>query len=251
MARWGALAFLVVATVPSLGCKRSKARSDRPAASETVSPAPPDPPSLDPSVEEMRDGDLFSLAIPASLHACFAFPPARFDASKCPPGSKTVDPSAFPQKVRPIAIVFFRPATDGGGAFAQLTVSMTLMDHAYQPVPAIAKAWAGGLMKGVPKSFPGGTPRGDESRVRILTAHGVPVARFEYDVDGLSGSMRRFEHHVTYGIWSPEGVYTYSLSSVAQDAAAVDAMADDMVGSVRIEHLAPPVPPGTFGEGKR
>ena len=106
-------------------------------------------------------------------------------------------------------------------------------------------------MKGVPKSFPGGTPRGDESRVRILTAHGVPVARFEYDVDGLSGSMRRFEHHVTYGIWSPEGVYTYSLSSVAQDAAAVDAMADDMVGSVRIAHLAPPVPPGTFDEGKR
>lgn len=251
MARWCALAFLVVAAASCLGCKRSKIGSDPPAASETVSPAPPDPPSRDPGVDEIRDGDLFSVTIPSTLRACFAFPASRFDASKCPPGTKTIDPSAFPEKVRPMAIAFFRLGADGGGDFVQLTVSLTLMNHPYQPIPVTAKAWARGLMKSVPKAFPGGTPHGDETRVRVLTAHGLPVARFEYDVDGLSGKWERFDHHVTYGIWSPEGVYTYSLSSVAQDAAAVDATADDMVESVRIAHLAPPVPAGVFDDGTR
>jgi len=69
------------------------------------------------------------------------------------------------------------------------------------------------MMKGVSTSLPGGTPRGDASSVRILTAHGLPVARFEYDVDGLSGAFKRFEHQVVYGIWSPEGVYTYERST--------------------------------------
>lgn len=235
---------LVVAACP--GCKRSRAGTDAPAASETVSPAPPGRPSTDPAVDEIRDGDLFSLTIPASLRACFAFPAARFDASKCPPGTKTIDASKFPAKTRPLAIAFFRSGMDGGGTFLQLSVSMTQADHAYQPVPATAKAWARGILKSIPTSFPGGTVRGDESRVRILTAHGLTVARFAYDVDGLSGTYKRFEHDVTYAIWSPEGAYTYSISSVAPAAADADSMADEIVASVRIAHLAPQVPPGLF-----
>jgi hypothetical protein len=245
------LVSLAVVAASCLGCKRSPIGADPPVASETVSPAPPGAPTSDPTLDEIRDGDLFSLTIPASLHACFAFPAVRFDASKCPPGSKPIDRSSFQEKVRPLAIALFRPGTDGGGTLVQLTVSMTQMNHAYTPVPPIARAFARGLLKSVPTSFPGATARGDENRVRILTAHGLPVARFAYDVDGLSGPSKRFEHCVTYAVWSPEGAYTYSLNSLAQDAAAADAMADEMVASVRIAHLAPPVPPGLFDEAAR
>lgn len=239
------LALLGIAAASCLDCKRSKAGSAPPAASEAVSPAPPGPPNSDPGVDEIRDGDLFSVTIPSTRRACFAYPAARFDATKCPPGTKTIDESRFPTKARPLAIAFFPLGVDGGGAMAQLTVSMNHMPDGgpvFQPVPFMARAWARGLMKGVPTSFPGGTARGDESRVRLLTAHGVPVARFTYDVDGLSGAWKRYEHHVTYGIWSPEGIYTYALASVAQDADAADAVADEMVASLRIAHLAPPRP---------
>jgi hypothetical protein len=240
------LVFLVAEVALCVGCKRSASGTAPPAASETVSPAPPGPPSSDPTLEEIRDGDLFALTIPASLHACFAFPAARFDASKCPPDSKPIDPSVFPAKVRPVAIALFPLGANSGGTLVQLTVSMTKMNHAYLPIPPTAKAWASGLLDSVSKSFPGATARGDSSRVRILTAHGLPVSRFVYDIDGLSGPTKRFEHCVTYAIYSPEGAYTYALNSVAQDAAAADVMADEMVASVRIAHLAPPVPPGVF-----
>jgi hypothetical protein len=83
---------------------------------------------------------------------------------------------------------------------------------------------------------------GRHRATRGLTAHGLPMARIVYDVDGLSGQNARLAHDVTYVVWSPEGAYTYSLNCPSAAAAATDALADDMVASVRLAHLAPAKP---------
>jgi hypothetical protein len=198
-------------------------------------------------VDEIRDGDDYSLAIPARLHACFVFPASMFDADECPPGSKIADPAAFPSKVRLLAIAVFRLGVDSGTGLVQLTVSMNQMGHSYQPFPASARAFADGITRGIPQSFAGATVRGGTADVRLVTANGLPMARFAYDVDGLSPQSRRFAHGVMLAVWSPEGAYTYTLNSRAEDAAAADAMADEMATSVRIAHLAPPAPPEARG----
>jgi hypothetical protein len=68
------------------------------------------------------------------------------------------------------------------------------------------------------------------------------MARITYDVDGVSGMAPLLEHSVNYVVWAQEGAYVYSLNSPSSAAAATDALADEMVASVGVAHLAPARP---------
>jgi hypothetical protein len=94
----------------------------------------------------------------------------------------------------------------------------------------------------IPEAIPGASVRGGRPTVRLLSMNGLTAARISFDVDGASGKYERLEHTVSYAVWSPEGTYVFVLNTGSTNAAAFDALADELASTIRLTHPAPPMP---------
>ena len=235
-------ALLVGATAAVLaGCHRFEKQPDADTYAPLPSPATPGP--QDPGVLEIRDGFDFAVTVPARAHACVVYPASLFDEAACPKAARahTNPPSGLSEKVRLLAIAILQPGAPGGVP-VQLTVSLDKRDHPYQPEPDGAFAFAEGLMAATRRTQPGATVRGRAPEIRFLTAHGIPVVRMTYDLDGCTGTQERLAHASIYTVMTPQGMYWVALNAPLDEAEVARDLADEMVGSLRVSKLAPPLP---------
>ncbi|HEY6463024.1 MAG TPA: hypothetical protein VIY73_22800 [Polyangiaceae bacterium] len=235
-------ALLLGAAVAFLGgCHRPEQKPEADAYVPMASPARPGPP--DPSVLEIRDGFDFAVTIPARAHACVVYPASLFDEAACPKAARAHSgvPAGLSEKVRLLAVAILQPG--GAGGAVQLTVSLQRRDSPpYQPEPAGAYAFADGLMAAIGRTSPDATVRGGAPEIRLLTAHGLPVVRMTYDLDGCTGKQKDLAHMSSYGVMTPQGWYVFTVNAPVDEAEIARALADEMVGTLRVSKLAPRLP---------
>jgi hypothetical protein len=197
--------------------------------------------SLPDSAVTIHDGEEYSFSIPRRARICILYPASMFDSATCPPGAKPPD-SVPRDNPRTIAVALVNIHDWGSGKSALLVSALTKRSRPLQPDHGIAEAFAAGMMAEVHKTVPGGRVRPDTRSVDLVTLHRRTLARISFDVDGATGPYELYQHSVSYSVWATEGCYTTAFYTVGSDAAAIDALAEEVAGTIRLAHMAPERP---------
>ncbi len=162
-----------------------------------------------------------------------------FDATNCPAGVKPTESVPGAGNTRVVALGLLTVADRGTQRQAQFMIVFNALTHSSQPDRAVADAYAAGMMNGIPSQAPGGKVRAESRSVRLATRPGDTLARIAFDVDGATGAYERFQHSISYSGWSQRGSYAFTLNTAGPNAAAFDALADEVAQTIRLVHPAP------------
>lgn len=226
---------LLLALLATAACHRSSS----PAGADAGT-ALPSAPAVD--VVVLRDGDDFSVAVARGASPCILYPENLFDATMCPAELQPMStPPPRPGRSRLVALGVVRFLHETETRAGQLTVTMNRMDHPREPTQASAVAFASGMTDSLVKSVPGVMLSAAGTSTRVMTTDsGLHVARIAYDYSRLGDDRPKYEHSVSFTVWSTDGAYTVSLSCDKQYAVVMDALADQMAASLKVARPAAP-----------
>ncbi|HEX8796395.1 MAG TPA: hypothetical protein VF765_35835 [Polyangiaceae bacterium] len=181
----------------------------------------------------VHDADHFSVTIPDGPRICVLTSDARPDPASCgvSAGQQTLPPPTDEQRTLAVGAVWISksPAT-----FSSAVVKLSVPRAENQES---ATAYAKGMTDSLVQRMPGAAPR--PPRIDLQDIHGLTAARVTVDVDGLPADSRIVQHLVSYAVGAEEGLYSFTLTCGAADAAAADALAAEIAATMTLAHPAP------------
>jgi hypothetical protein len=180
----------------------------------------------------VHDADQFSVTIPDGPRVCVLTSDVRPDPASCgvSAAQQTLPPPSGDQRTLAVGAVWIAksPATF---ASAVVKLSAPRAENA-----EAAAAYAKGMTDSLVERMRGAAPR--PPHIDMQDIHGLTAARVVVDVDGLPADERIVQHLVSYAVGADEGLYSFTLTSSAADAAAVDALAAEIAATMTVAHPA-------------
>ncbi|MGH7434861.1 MAG: hypothetical protein ACRENE_04235, partial [Polyangiaceae bacterium] len=201
---------------------------------------------------ELRDGEELSIEVPDGVETCLAYPPnAGAAAAAC----KSVDATILATVLAPSAgrlVAAGAVRVDGVPAPLRFAVSFAPDSSAVEPTADTAREFAArevALRTSAPAPNEGGTPGAGSVDILavggsppaaaptsgIVTAGGSRCVRATYTLDLRESGHDVPLHFATYGAWSRDGVYTFTVQGDALHAAAADSLADDAARTLMLK----------------
>jgi hypothetical protein len=181
----------------------------------------------------IRDADRFSVTLRDDARPCVVTLDARPDPVACEGFTPAERLPAETSELRTLAVGALR--IEGAAATISSTLEKTATDEG-ATTQASLEAFAGGLASGYAKQVPGASAR--KPQVKLLNVNGLSVGQVRCDLDGVPPKQRVIEHLVSYVVQSADGIYTFSMTTDAANAAATDAFAAEVISTVTIAHPA-------------
>jgi hypothetical protein len=183
----------------------------------------------------LGDGDLFHATLPDGLRACLARSGQPLDPADCKALTRLPELPAETTDARTFAIGFAWPSDS-------LVVVRAMLAKGSNVTPLNREqsvAFAGGAANAAAKQYSGARVRGTPD-VKVVEAGGLPVARIDYDIDGLPRERAFMQHAAAVVVAADDGDYSVCFNASAAHAAEADALADELLPTLAVLHPAKP-----------